>query len=419
MAEIMPIKFQQLAETTPVCLIVLDGNRQLVWGNHDWRDYTGGDCSAPQPWTFAIHPDEQGSVGKVLDRVYRQPRRVTKEFRYQRHDGEYRAFRLIGAPCLQEGKVVGLVCALSDITDQQMVEEQMLTLNDSLEDMVTERTRELQRANDELKQTHSQMLHHEKMASVGQLAAGVAHEINNPMGFIASNLNSLGKYLEKLNNYILFQDQLLKDHLDEERTQQMAAQRKKLKIDYLLEDSHDLIDESLDGAQRVQEIVRNLKSFSRVDQAEKQSADLNECLESTIAIAWNELKYKVTLEKEYGDLPSLYCRPQQLNQVFMNLLVNAAHAIQEKGTVRIRTRADAENLYVEISDTGCGIPKEHLSRIFEPFFTTKDVGKGTGLGMSISYDIIAAHNGTICVDSKVGEGTKFTITLPLGAAGGD
>jgi len=412
--EKMPISFQQLAEKIPVCLVLLDEKRQLIWGNNAWRDYTGGNCQLPQPATYAIHPDEQERVGKDFVQIYESPRRLIKEFRYQRHDGEYRAFQLVGAPCLQDEMVVGLVCALSDVTDQHMIEEQMLALNDSLEEMVAERTRDLQQANDELKQTQSQMLHQEKMASIGQLAAGVAHEINNPMGFIASNLNSLGKYLEKFNNYIDFQDQLLISHLDDEDRELMEAERKKIKVDYLLEDSRDLIDESLDGAKRVQEIVRNLKSFSRVDQADEQLTDLNECLDNTIAIAWNELKYKVVLEKEYGELPTLSCHPQQLNQVFMNLLVNGAQAIAEKGIIKIKTWHDGKMIYVAISDTGCGIPQEHLSRIFEPFFTTKEVGKGTGLGMSISYDIIHAHGGRIDVQSRVGEGSRFTLCLPVG-----
>lgn len=407
--------FEHLAEIAPVALMLLDENRRIVWGNADWQSFTGCNLRVQDPLsaTFAIFPEERAAIDKAIIQVYEKPRRLTKEFRYQRHDQEYRAFQLIGAPCLRNGKVVGLLCALSDITDQQMIEEQMLALNDSLEEMVAERTKDLQQANDELKQTQSQMLQNEKMASIGQLAAGVAHEINNPMGFIASNLNSLGKYLRKFENYIKIQDALLEDRLDEEGQQQLKTERKKLKIDFLLEDSQELIEESLDGSKRVQEIVRNLKSFSRVDQATEHLADLNECLDSTVAIAWNELKYKVALEKEYGDLPEVRCHPQQLNQVFMNLLVNGAHAIEKSGVIKIKTWHDDANVFVAISDTGCGIPERNLPRIFEPFFTTKDVGKGTGLGMSISYDIIMAHNGQIDVDSTVGVGTTFTVTLPL------
>jgi len=407
------IDFSHVADNTPVCLLVLDAQQQLVWGNQAWQEYTGGDCQQPLEVTFAVHPDDQVACKKSVSQVYEKPRRITLEFNYQRKDGEYRPFQLIGAPRMENDQVIELVCALTDITDQQMIEEQMLALNDSLEDMVEERTLKLKEANEELKATQSQMLHHEKMASVGQLAAGVAHEINNPMGFISSNLGSLAKYLERLGRYIEHQDKLLKPLLDDAATIELKTERKKMKIDYLLEDSDDLISESLDGAERVQEIVRNLKSFSRVDQAAEQAADINECLESTIAIAWNELKYKVTLDKDYGELPPLFCHPQQLNQVFMNLLVNGAQAIAEKGTIGIKTWHEAGVIYVQIKDDGCGIPPENLSRIFEPFFTTKDVGKGTGLGMSISYDIVRAHDGDIHINSVVGEGTQFTIELPV------
>lgn len=405
--------FRQLAELSPVATVFIDSERKLVWGNKVWQEYTGGHCEGGLLATFAIHPDDQGAVDRVFAAVYENPRRISKEFRYQRHDGQYRAFQLLGMPCLEDEKVSGLVCTLTDITDQQMVEEQMLALNDSLEDMVAERTQDLQQANDELRATQSQMLHHEKMATVGQLAAGVAHEINNPMGFINSNLNSLKKYLERLDRYISYLTQKMEPLIGEESSAELKAERKKQKIDYLLEDSTDLIDESLEGADRVQAIVRNLKSFSRVDQAEEQQADINECLDTTIAIAWNELKYKVSLEKDYAELPPLLCHPQQLNQVFMNLLVNAAQAIEEKGVVGVKTWSDTSSIHIEISDNGCGIAAGNLPRIFEPFFTTKEVGKGTGLGMSISYDIVRAHEGDIRVSSILGQGTTFHVELPF------
>jgi two-component system, NtrC family, sensor kinase len=163
----------------------------------------------------------------------------------------------------------------------------------------------------------------------------------------------------------------------------------------------------------VRAIVQNLKSFSRVNDGQLSYVDLNDCLESTISIAWNELKYKATLHRDYGQLPQVKCLPQQLNQVFLNMLVNAAHAIDKQGEITVTTRLEGSRVSVAIKDTGCGIPEENRSRIFEPFFTTKEVGKGTGLGLSISYDIIKKHNGTIEVESGVGTGTTFIITLPV------
>jgi PAS domain S-box-containing protein len=274
-------------------------------------------------------------------------------------------------------------------------------------------TEELEKAYQELKATQAQILQREKMASIGQLAAGVAHEINNPMGFITSNLGTLGKYLSKITEFINVQTKTLEDRKAKDILEELKEIRKKLKIDFILEDIGQLIEESLEGAERVKKIVQNLKTFSRVDEAEFKFADINECIESTLNIVWNELKYKATLKKEYEQLPLTKCYPQQLNQVFMNLLVNAAHAIEKQGEIKIKTWNGDGFINVSISDTGCGIPPDKINRIFEPFFTTKEIGKGTGLGLSISYDIIKKHNGEILVESEVGKGTTFTVRIPV------
>ncbi|MGD0585040.1 MAG: PAS domain S-box protein [Oryzomonas sp.] len=268
-------------------------------------------------------------------------------------------------------------------------------------------TEELQKAYDELQTTQIKVFQQEKLASIGQLAAGVAHEINNPMGFISSNLTTMGKYFERTKEFVADSGRAGVDE-----------QRKRLKIDYIFDDSPQLIAESLDGAQRVRKIVQDLKSFSRVDDTEQKRADLKECLESTIGIAWNEIKYVATLKKDYGDIPPVLCYPQQLNQVFMNLLVNAAHAITGQGEIRVRTWQDGGEVCISVSDTGCGISEENQKRIFEPFFTTKEVGKGTGLGLSISYDIIKKHHGDIQVDSEIGTGTTFTVRIPINGVPG-
>lgn len=275
-------------------------------------------------------------------------------------------------------------------------------------------TSELEKAYSELKATQAKVVHQEKMASIGQLAAGVAHEINNPMGFISSNLNTLGKYLGRLGEFIALQSDLLQTLPGSPALDEIRGQRKALKVDFLLEDGVDLINESLEGAERVRTIVSNLKSFSRVDQAEHKVADINECISSTINIVWNELKYKANLVRELGDIPQIKCFPQQLNQVFMNLLVNAAQAIRDHGEITVRTWRQNDFVYASVTDTGCGMPPEVLNRIFEPFFTTKEVGKGTGLGLSITYDIIKNHKGEITVDSEPEKGTTFTVKLPIG-----
>jgi len=250
----------------------------------------------------------------------------------------------------------------------------------------------------------------EKMASIGQLAAGVAHEINNPMAFINSNLSTLKKYTGRLTEFI---GHLSNSTNSPASQQHLDEMRRLLKIDHILSDALCLIEESQEGAERVKRIVQDLKSFSRVDRAVVSVDNINDCLDSTINIAWNEIKYIATLNREYGQLPSIRCHPQQLNQVFLNLLVNAGQAMEEQGTITIRTWHDEASVFVSISDTGKGIPEEILKKIFEPFYTTKEPGKGTGLGLSISADIVRKHGGEILVASQVGEGTVFTVRLPI------
>ncbi len=282
-------------------------------------------------------------------------------------------------------------------------------------DILESQHKKLEQAYRELKAAQSQILQSEKMASIGQLAAGVAHEINNPMGFIMSNLGSLQRYVERLLEFIKVQSEAIKEFgvQSSELRDKIDESRKSLKIDYITEDINNLIKESLDGADRVKKIVQDLKSFSRVDEAEWKMADINAGIESTINIVWNELKYKAKVIKEYGDIPLTKCNPGQINQVFMNMLVNAAHAIEKQGEITVKTWHEDRNIFVSISDTGCGIPEDKISRIFEPFFTTKEVGKGTGLGLSIAYDIVKKHNGDITVESEIGKGTTFTVKIPV------
>ena len=292
---------------------------------------------------------------------------------------------------------------------------------DQLEERVCERTRELteanlrlQQTNEELVRTHQQLLQSEKMASIGQLAAGVAHEINNPIGFVNSNLGTLYEYLRDLLRVL----EIYERHEPLVRGDQRAAQeidnvRRAVDLDYVRRDVVPLLDESKEGLARVRKIVQDLTDFSRTGNRDWQMADLHKGIESTLNIVWNEIKYKTTLVKAYGQLPEVQCLPSELNQVFMNLLVNAAHAIVDKGTITIRTAATDSHVMIEFSDTGKGIAPEHLSKIFEPFFTTKPVGKGTGLGLSLSYGIVRKHHGVIEVESTPGQGSLFRIHLPI------
>ncbi|MEZ6046050.1 MAG: ATP-binding protein [Planctomycetaceae bacterium] len=265
----------------------------------------------------------------------------------------------------------------------------------------------------------SQLIQSEKMASLGQLAAGVAHEINNPVGFVTSNVATLKDYIEVFKQVITLQDDVIKA-LNTSENASLQEQIEKIEhlkeeedYQYLTDDIDDLIKESNDGLIRVKEIVQNLKSFARVDEAETKEADVNECLKATIKVVWNEIKYNCELVQDFGKIPQLRCYPGQLNHVFMNLLVNAAHAIKERGTIIVSTEADDKNIIVKVQDDGHGIKPEHIPNLFTPFFTTKPVGKGTGLGLSIAYGIIQKHKGLIEVESEVGKGTTFTVKLPL------
>lgn len=283
---------------------------------------------------------------------------------------------------------------------------------------INSKHQQLSEAHYEIKQTHAHLLQSEKMAGLGQVAAGVAHEINNPVGFVLSNIQTLEQYMSFFKTLIHEYKTLVVAKNDEsaacqilERIDQICQQED---LDFVLDDTQDLINESIDGVNRVKDIVLNLKTFSHPGGDKRQSASLNEVLDSTVKIIWNELKYKITLEKDYAaDLPELMCSPSQLSQVFMNLMVNAGHAIEGQGVIRLATRQQDENLIVTVSDNGCGIDEQHLQQIFQPFFTTKEAGKGTGLGLSLSFGIIEQHGGQMSADSTVGEGTTFTVTLPL------
>ena len=275
--------------------------------------------------------------------------------------------------------------------------------------------RDLKEVNSKLSDAQSKLIQSEKLASIGQLAAGVAHEINNPIGFIFSNFGTLEQYLEDLFQMLDAYEQAEASVSDGAALARIRSLKADLDIDYLKEDIPNLMRESRDGIQRVRKIVQDLKDFSRVDaRQEWESVDLHAGIDSTLNIVNNEIKYKADVVKHYGALPEVQCLPSELNQVFMNLLVNAAHAITaERGTITISTGVEGPNVWVEVADTGAGIAQENLKRIFDPFFTTKPVGKGTGLGLSLSYGIVQKHSGRMEVHSELGVGTRFRVTLPI------
>ncbi len=316
---------------------------------------------------------------------------------------------------LDYSDVIGIVVNYVDITARKNAERATAEANQKLEE-----------ANRDLKEMQGQLVQNEKLASIGQLAAGVAHEMNTPVGFVASNFQTLKNYMNKfMQLFSMYEDlgKAVENGLKEERLEKMAAiseTRQRMKIDFILGDIEELFNDSQEGLACVTGIIQNLRDFSRIDQPQDVgSYDLNDGLNATLIVARNEIKYDVELETDFGELPPITCHSGQLNQVFLNILVNAAQAIKsqnqgEKGHIRIRTFATEIHVVCEISDNGPGIPEEVLSRVFDPFFTTKPPGKGTGLGLSVSHDIIVnKHKGELSVDSVVGQGTKFTIKLPI------
>jgi signal transduction histidine kinase len=285
---------------------------------------------------------------------------------------------------------------------------------------------ELEKANQELKETQFQLVQSEKLAGIGQLAAGVAHEMNTPVGFVASNFHTLESYMKKIQKLLQMYGELVdKIEVSEksvllDKTSTIEKTRNTMQIDFILEDLSGLFDDSREGLERITNIVQNLRNFSRMNQpGELNKYNINDGIKSTLVVARNEIKHDADVETELSEVPLILCNAGQINQVLLNILMNAAQAIKSherdnKGSITIRTYATDDNVVCEISDDGPGIEPDKLPQIFDPFFTTKPLGQGTGLGMSVSYDIIVnKHNGKLLVDSSVGKGTKFTIRLPL------
>ncbi len=324
--------------------------------------------------------------------------------------------RWTGEVAVSSGVVMELVLQCGE---NEGVARSIVTFHDV--SMRNVRQLELQQRHDELQSTYrrlagaqEQLLQSEKMASIGQLAAGVAHEINNPIGYVHSNLGTLQEYLGALFALIECQEQALQSDDPVAHRDEVHARRERLDIDFILGDLPKLLAESREGIERVTKIVQDLKDFSYAGRDEAmRPSDLHKGLDSTLNIVWNDLKYKVRLEKHYGELPLVECHQSEINQVLMNLLINAGQAIDNRGSIIIATGAENGEAWISIADTGGGIAPEALQRIFEPFYTTKPIGRGTGLGLAIAYSIVAKHHGRIEVSSQPGAGSAFRVVLPV------
>lgn len=296
----------------------------------------------------------------------------------------------------------------------------------TLELQVKERTKsleealqELQKTHDDLKSVQTQLLQSEKFSAIGQLAAGIAHEINNPIGFINSNMQTLEQYVAHYSGLLKTLNDIEKafQQNDAQKISEIISRWKKIRqevnFEFIREDITKLIKESQEGAEKIRKIVLDLRDFARPDKGVTDLVNMEGLIESVLNVVWNEIKYKAELKREYGKVPPISCDPQKIGQVLMGILINAAQSIKGKGVISIKTYMDGEHVLIDVTDTGCGIPPEHVTRIFDPFFTTKPVGQGVGLGLSVSYDIIKKHGGKLTFKSQTGVGTTFTIQLPV------
>jgi PAS domain S-box-containing protein len=362
-----------------------------------------------------IHPKKMiDSVASDFEAQARHEKILASEIPCLRKDGSVLYANIATTPVVIDGRTCN-VGFFTDVTDRKLTEESLICSYRSLE-----------RAHRDLKEMQSRLVQNEKLASIGQLAAGVAHEMNTPVGFVASNFETLESYVRKIRDLLAKYDELTgqMETLGDPRLRSMVDGigqfRDDMRIDFILQDIQGLFDESREGLERVTSIVQNLRDFSRIDQpGSRDEYDLNKGIEATLVVARNEIKYDADVQTEFSEIPLIFCHSGQINQVLLNILVNAAQAIrsqgrEDRGTITIRTYASDGEVVCEIADDGPGIAPEHLSKVFDPFFTTKPPGKGTGLGLSVSYDIIVPkHNGTLLVESTVGQGAKFTIKLPL------
>lgn len=460
----MGIELAQFLNSTPICTIVIDSRHTVIHWNRAAEFFLGHTAASmigtSNQWKPFYAFKRPILADLILSSQTEQRAMELYENKYEKSsliEGAYHAtdffpnlglsglwLHFTAAPLFsQDGKVIGAIEILEDITERREAQHALEHAHANLERLVVHRTNQLNTAkaklesdiqyretieqelikrntelmalNTDLSHAQAQLMQSEKMASIGQLAAGVAHEINNPIGYIFSNVGTLEKYIANLFEMLRFYETIEQQIVSPESKNQLKALKEKIELDYLIEDIPELMSQSKEGIDRVRKIVQDLKDFSRIDtNLEWQWTNLHQGFDSTLNVVNNEVKYKADVIKEYGDIPNVECLPSQINQVILNLVVNASHAMgDERGSITLRTSVDHEDVLIEVIDTGSGIPPTVISRIFDPFFTTKPVGKGTGLGLSLSYGIIKKHQGELTVSSELGKGTTFTIRLPI------
>lgn len=421
-----PAVFEKVVDSLLDALILVNPNATVRFANRAALELLGrpiGDLAGRPIGVLVFDGDLQ--LFHAVRRLFRSGTIVNYRLTFMGEGNEPIPVTVNGSLLRNEsGGVEGLILAARDMREIIQLIDELEKAKEGLEEKVALRTRELESAKNSvesayrnLKETQAKLVHQEKLASLGHLAAGVAHEINNPIGFVGSNLNSLRDYMKALLRFLAVQAETcraIRSGADAGgEVARLEETAEEVDLPFLVEDLPKIIDESAEGIERVRRIVADLKEFSRAGESERKVADINRGIESTLNVVWNEIKYKANVARDLQPLPPVLCYPQELNQVFMNLFVNAAQAIDGFGEIYILTRAAEKEIVVEVSDSGRGMAPEVKGRIFDPFFTTKDVGQGTGLGLSISYGIVQKHGGRIEVESEEGKGTTFRVLLPI------
>ena len=416
---------QKLTSRLPLGICVVDEFYQIIYWNEFFTDRLSTDNKSVthENNLLTLFPDAAKFLQKKINSVFVLNNASFSYWEHRPHVFDFSSSRPITGeetamyqnieffPLDIENNQVKTVCLIvQDVTELASYYQAQKCLSEQLEQEHTA----LSLLNKKLEAAQNQLLQSEKMAAIGQLAAGVAHEINNPIGFVNSNLQSLQDYNDKLLKLLRFYQKLVHKIGSPPYFALEQDMLKRYQFEFICSDLPDLINESIEGLDRVAVIVKSLKSFSHVDSSEWQYANVIEGIENTLKIAANQIKYKAVVLRNFQDnLPELYCQPMQLNQVFLNLLVNAAQAIEERGEISIDVSATESEIMIIIRDTGSGIAAQDIRKIFEPFYTTKPVGTGTGLGLSLSYSIVQKHKGEIKVTSTLGVGTSFTVILPI------
>ena len=387
-------KYRALMQEAGEAILLADlDTRRIIEVNEQAEKLTTVPREALRGRTLAdVVPVEEFADAVTFEKMQQDGHLQYSNVRLERR-GAAPSYVDVGASLVSYGgnRIVQVIC--HDVTEREKLSSHLRHHAEELEKEVQERTRDL-------RDSQSQLVQQEKMAALGRLVAGIAHEMNTPIGTINSNADTLGRSLAKLRGIVTSESS------DE-------AVRENRALQHVLSVVEDISRVNQLASERIVDIVTTLRNFARLDEADLKTADLHEGLESTLTLVRHELKNRVRVVKEYGDIPPIRCHPNQINQVFMNLLVNASQAVEGKGEVRIKTFREDNMVNVQISDTGVGIPPENLPRIFDPGFTTKGVGVGTGLGLSICFKIVQDHGGNIDVETAIGKGSTFTVRLPV------